>query len=169
MVTQQTVLVSVPGTGLAECRIRARDVWRAQLWAARLDRLLAGGEASESSVALALRAQRLVRPVARMELARALLRLLALAVGPPQATAPARVDRRRVRSAEAELHVLVDRLVAGGPVSAYGIAQLRGLLADGSSPLYHRANPDDLGARLRDVRAALDVLDPATPGRPGAA
>jgi hypothetical protein len=161
MVTQ-TVLVTVTGIGLAERRIRARDVWGARLWAARLDRRLDAGEPPESSVALALRAQRLVRPAARSELARTLLRVLALAVGSTPTAAAVRVDRGRVRSAAAELQCLVDRLVTGGPVSAYGVVQLRSLLADGSGPLYCRANPDDLGARLRDVRAALDVLGHAT-------
>jgi hypothetical protein len=166
MVTQ-TVVVTVPGSGLAERRIRARDVWTAWLSAARLDRRLGDGEPPEVSVELAVRAQRLVRPAARRALARTLLRVLTLALEPTPASA-VQVDGRRVRSAAAELRRLVDRLVSGGPVSAYGVVRLRALLSDGSGPLYHRASPDDLGARLRDARAALDVLGPAAPG-PGTA
>jgi hypothetical protein len=162
MVTQ-TVLVTVPGSGFAERRIRARDAWRVRLRAARLDRRLGAGEPPEGSVEMALRAQRLVRPAACRALGRTLLRVLAIAVEPAPASAM-QVDGRRVRSAAAELRGLVDRLATGGPVSAYGVARLRALLADGSGPLYHRASPDDLGARLRDVRAALDVLGPAAPG-----
>jgi hypothetical protein len=154
------VLVTVDGVGFAELRVRTRDVWVARLRASRLDRRLGKGEPPESSIALALRAQRLVRPAARRELARTLLRLLALAAGPPTATVTVRVSRCRVRAAASELYRLVDRLVAGGPVSAYGVVQLKALLADGSGPLYHRDNPDDLGARLREVRASLDALRP---------
>jgi hypothetical protein len=160
MPTDRQVLVTVTGIGLAERNVRARDVWGARLRASRLDRRLGAGEPPESSALLALRAQMLVRPAACRELARTLLRVLALASGPSHATAMVRVSRHRVRAAAPELHALVDRLLADGPVSAYGVARLRTLLADGSGPVYHEECPDDLAARLRDVRAALDVPGP---------
>jgi hypothetical protein len=160
--TNRRVLVAVTGVGLAERKVRARDVWVARLRASQLDRRLGTGEPPERSALLAVRARWLVRPVACMELARTLQRVLALAAGPSRATAPVRVSRRRVRAAAPELHGLVDRLQAGGPVSAYGVARLRALLADGSGPVYHRGCPDDLAARLRDVRAALDVPGPVS-------
>jgi hypothetical protein len=156
------VLVTVEGVGLAERKVRALDVWRTRLRASRLDRRLGAGEPPESSALLAVRAQWLVRPAACRELARTLLRLLALAARPPRATAIVRISRRHVRSAAPELHALVDRLLAGGPVSACGVARLRALLADGNGPVYHGGAPDDLADRLRDVRAALDVLGPVS-------
>ena len=155
-------MVTVTGVGLVERKVRARDVWAARLGASRLDRRLGAGEPPESSALLAVRAQWLVRPAACRALARTLVRVLALAAGPSRATAPVRVSHRRVRAAAPELHGLVDRLLAGGPVSAYGIAQLRALLADGSGPVYHGGCPDDLAARLRDARAALDALGPVS-------
>jgi hypothetical protein len=158
--TDRQVLVTVTGVGLAERKVRARDVWGARLRASRLDRRLGTGEPPESSALLAVRAQWLVRPAACRALARTLLRVLALAAGPSGATATVRVSRHRVRAAAPELHALVARLLAGGPVSAYGIARLRALLTDGSGPMYHGGCPDDLAARLRDVRAALDVPGP---------
>jgi hypothetical protein len=160
--TDRRVMVTVTGVGLVERKVRARDVWAARLRASRLDRRLGAGEPPESSALLAVRAQWLVRPAACRALARTLVRVLALAAGPSRATAPVRVSRRRVRAAAPELHGLVDRLLAGGPVSAYGIAQLRALLADGSGPVYHGGCPDDLAARLRDARAALDALGPVS-------
>src|SRR6266516_3613208 len=41
---------------------------------------------------------------------------------------------------------------------ARGVAQARALLADGASPIYHRASRDDLRARLL---AAAEALSPA--------
>lgn len=160
VVTPKAVLVTGSGGGLAERKVRARDVWVARLRASRLDRLLGAGEPPESSAVLAVRAQWLVRPAACRELAGALQRVLALTGGPPRAITTVRVSRRHVRAAAPELQGLVDRLLAGGPVSACGVAQLRALLADGSGPVYHRRSPDDLADRLREVRAALDAFGP---------
>jgi hypothetical protein len=154
------VLVAVEGFGLAERTVRARDVWAARLCASRLDRRLGAGEPPESSALLAVRAQWLVRPAVCRELAGTLLRILALTTTPPSATAPVRVSRSHVRAAALELRGLVDRLLAGGPVSACGVARLRALLVDGGGPVYHRGSPDDLADRLRDVRAALDAVGP---------
>jgi hypothetical protein len=160
VVTPKTVLVTGSGGGLAEQKVRARDVWAARLRASRLDRLLGAGEPPESSAVLAVRAQWLVRPAACRELAGTLQRVLALTDGPPRAITAVRVSRRHVRAAAPELQGLVDRLIAGGPVSACGVARLRALLADGSGPVYHRRSPDDLADRLREVRAALDAFGP---------
>jgi hypothetical protein len=152
------VLVTVNGVGLTERKVRVRDVWTAHLRASRLDRRLGAGEPPESDTLLAIRAQWLVRPAACRELARTLLRLLALAAVPPRANEMVPVSRRHVRAAAPELRGLVNRLMADGPVSVCGVARLRALLADGSGPVHHARCPDDLADRLRDVRAALDVL-----------
>jgi hypothetical protein len=157
----ERVLVTLNGAGLVEHRVRARDELVVRLRAPQLDRGLCRGEPPETSVALALRAQRLVRPAARRDLARTLRRAMVLADHPPSRTG-VRACRSHVRATNQELRDLCDRLLAGGPVSAYGVAQLRALLADGCGPLYQRRSSDDLGARLRRALAALDVLGPPT-------
>jgi hypothetical protein len=43
-------------------------------------------------------------------------------------------------------------------VSAQGIAQASALLSHASSPLYHRANRDDLRARVLSATHALDPV-----------
>jgi hypothetical protein len=85
---------------------------------------------------------------------------MALAEGSPSPVTVVSLCRPQVRAAERELRDLCGRLAADGPVSAYGIAQVRALLGDGRGPLYQRSSADDLRARLRDVLAALDVLGP---------
>src|SRR5262245_34413522 len=83
-------------------RVRARDRIRARLAANRLDRDLAGGVAPERSVALALRARRLVDPAFAATLARAIQRILSDAWHPEPM--PARMPTRgdAVRNAGAE-------------------------------------------------------------------
>ena len=66
------------------------------------------------------------------------------------------ICREHVLAAMSELLAVHDRLLAGGPVSAHGVALLRALISDGAGPLYRRHRRDDLGARLRHVLAALD-------------
>jgi len=162
------VLVALSGEGIVERGIRVRDRLEARLRAAQLDRRLARGESAESSVALALRAARLVRPAARRDLARTVWRVMALAQRPPSVRTAVRVCRPHVRAANQELLDIGERLVASGPVSAYGVARLRALLADGAGPLYQPGSPDHLGALLHQVRAALDVLTPPPTGPGGA-
>jgi hypothetical protein len=122
----------------------------------RLDQDLAGGASPEDSVELALRAQLLVRPRHRRELARAVGRLLLTAQPSPyggRLLVP--VCRERVRECEDELGELIWRLQARGPVAARGVAKAGLLLADASGPLYRRSSPDDLRARVRDAADAL--------------
>jgi hypothetical protein len=68
------------------------------------------------------------------------------------------ICRDRVRDSSEEFGDLIRRLLAGGPVAARGVALASVLLSDGSGPLYHRANPDDVRARVRE---AVNALDPA--------
>jgi hypothetical protein len=134
--------------------VRARDRLLAWLRAPRLDTALA----ADATVGLALRARTLVRVRARRALAQAAWRVLAEAAQPPTVHVPVPVCRDRVQGCAPELEDLIRRLLAPGPVSPQGIAQASALLSDASSPLYHRANPDDLRAR---VISAVDALDPA--------
>jgi hypothetical protein len=68
------------------------------------------------------------------------------------------VCRDRVRESADELGDLIRRLLADGPVAARGVALASALLCDGSGPLYHRGNADDVRARVREAVTALDPL-----------
>jgi hypothetical protein len=138
--------------------VRPQDRLLARMRALRLDAALAAGASPDATVALALRAQLLVRMPARRDLARIARRILAAAGREPAGRLPVPVCRDRVRDCAEELEDLIRRLLAAGPVSARGVAQARALLADGASPIYHRASRDNLRAR---VLAATDALTPA--------
>jgi hypothetical protein len=134
--------------------------------ATRLDSDLAGGASPDATVALALRAQMLVRARTRRDLALGAQQILARATQVPaagrtQVPAAGRtrvpVCRDRVRDSSEELGDLIRRLLAGGPVAARGVALASVLLTDGSGPLYHRASADDVQARVREAVDALDA------------
>ncbi|HEY1971374.1 MAG TPA: hypothetical protein VGH89_25695 [Pseudonocardia sp.] len=155
------VLVASNDAGIAEHRVRLLDRLVARLRASRLDQLLCQGAAPESSVELAVRADLLVRPGARAKLAAALRELPAMAAQPLSLTAVP-LQRDRVRAAACELREVSDRLLAGGPVSAGGVACVRALLTDGAGPLYHGGGPDDLRCRLRAALAAMEIQELST-------
>jgi hypothetical protein len=160
---------------------RPWDRLMARLRASRLDCDLAGGASPDASVALALRAQMLVGARTRRDVAEGVQRLLATAMQAPAvglplvparglrrparglrwpAAGPLRVPvcRDRIRESSAELAELIRQLRADGPVAARGVALASALLRDGRGPLYHRANPEDARARVRDAVNALDPL-----------
>jgi hypothetical protein len=133
--------------------------------ASRLDSDLAGGASPDASVALALRAQMLVRARTRRDVALGAQQILATATQVPaagRAQVPAAgrprvpVCRDRIRDSSEELGDLIRRLLAGGPVAARGVALASVLLSDGSGPLYHRASAEDVRARVREAVDALD-------------
>ncbi len=127
-----------------------------RLRAFRLDTDLAGGASPEASVELALRAQLLVRPRHRRDLAASLSRLLATARQAQfGARLPVPVCRDQVRDCQDELEEVIARLRAAGPVPARGVAKVCILLADASGPLYRRSSPGDLWARVREAADAL--------------
>jgi hypothetical protein len=124
----------------------------------RLDQDLADGASPDASVELALRAQLLVRPRHRQELARSMSRLLSEAQRSSYGGRPAvPVCRDRIRECEDEFAELIGRLQARGPVPARGVAKAGLLLADAGGPLYRRSSRDDLRARLREAADALIV------------
>jgi hypothetical protein len=161
----------------------------ARVRASRLDSDLAAGALPDATVALALRAQTLIAPRTRREVAKGAQRLLATATGAPAAgrsQEPAAGEPRmpaarglrmastrplsvpvcgdRVRESADELRDLIRRLLADAPVAARGVALASELLSDGSGPLYHRANADDARAKVREALDALDPLAQATVG-----
>ncbi len=136
------------------------DRLRVSARASRLDRALAAGASPDATVHLALRAQALVGPSVRRDLARGLARLMdrsTCRVARRLSSIP--LCRDRVSDVAVDLQSLVDLLVDPGPVSARGVAQVRALLGDGAGPLYNRANTDDLRAQVRRTVEALDPLD----------
>ena len=121
-----------------------------------LDRRLAAGEDQWASDALALRARLITRPRARTRVADGLAGVLRSArdgsAGFTAAVAPRSAD---VLEASAVIAAIEDRLRAGEPVAARGVAILRLLLIDGNGPLYCPGEPGALSSRLRTAAAAL--------------
>ncbi|MFL5953093.1 MAG: hypothetical protein ACJ76I_03180 [Gaiellaceae bacterium] len=105
---------------------------------------------------LAWRIEELVGEQNRVDLGRALTNIVHTAdEGVLPSASP--VDRSAVRVCRPQLLDLASRLHdLDSPVSARGVLLVEGMLADGSGPLYGRADPRLLRAALDDVRAELD-------------
>ena len=139
--------------------VTLRQRIESHLLADRLDQALASGTAPESDVLLALRAQHLVCPTTRWDLAVALERLLRLAAEPDHGvrrTGSVAV-LSRVAAARSDIETLVEHLLAPVPVPVRGLALVRVLLRDGRGPLFRYESTDDLALQ---VRRASDALDP---------
>jgi hypothetical protein len=132
----------------------------ARLRSGTLDRDLACGVSPDASAPLELRAQALERMSARRELARTLRRLLAEADAqvPRRRSGVVPIMRDTIRDASDEFRILIEHLLAPGPVSAQGVAQIRLLLQDGSGPLFHRGAGECLRTCLQKATAALQPL-----------
>ena len=152
----------------------------AWLRAPGLDRRLADGAPPESSLDLAIEAERLTRPAERRVLAGSLERIVAGAGRSKPDRAGVPVARAAVRSARSELESVAARLQSSGPVNVRGVARVRVLLSDGMGPLYRagdtgsggncagagwiagvggiRGRAQDLRAELRAAMAAMDPL-----------
>ena len=128
----------------------------ARLRAARFDRALTVGVPAVAGSALAVHAARLSSVAQRQAVARALRRAVRDATDDPRATRSGRVPMHRanIAAAEALIDEVTRRLHAPDPVSTRGMARLRQLLSNGTSPLY-RHGRGDLAGRLGAVLAAL--------------
>jgi hypothetical protein len=147
--------------GIVFRRARLRDRLVARFRAAALDDELARGVAPEASVALLLRARRLIAPSTRVALAREIDGILREALsGYVWVVSRVTPRRREVLDAAEELDALAHRLVAPGPVAADGVARVRLLLTDGCGPLYFHGASEGLRTV---VAAALDSLEPRVP------
>jgi hypothetical protein len=120
-----------------------------------LDEQLGAGTSPESNVLLALHAARLSQPNQRRRLA-AGLRAVALAAQRPRRT-KAPINREGVRLVLGELEAVATRLDTNEPIDVSGIARLRRLLADGSSPLHRRSQAGLLQRELMSAVVALDT------------
>lgn len=148
----------------------------ARLRGASLDASLAAGAAPESSPLLAARAQVIVTPRARRQIAasyQTLLRAAHRTGSYPDRRYPvvsARTVARavpvcadRVLAAEPAIHGLTGRLTLAAPLPARGVAMARVLLTDGTSPVYLWRSRVSLTAALEEATAQLDPALPLLP------
>jgi hypothetical protein len=133
-----TIAASTAGLHPAESGpLRAR--LEARLRRRQLDEALIAGADPDSTPALAVRAEQLVRTGSRASLARSVRDAVNLAVPPRQASSRAPLNRPAIRASRAELLELARLLEARTDASAAGVALVRNLIADGTGPLYGRA------------------------------
>src|SRR6478735_7683686 len=127
----------------------------ARLRAARFDRALAVGVPAPAGSALAAHAARLTSVAERHTVARALRRAVRDATD-TRTTRSGRVPMHRanIAAAQALIDEVTRRLHAPDPVNTRGMARLRQLLSNGTSPLY-RHGRGDLAGRLSAALAAL--------------
>lgn len=133
-------------------RVRLRDRISTRVHRFALDCALAQGVAPETSPALALRAQQLLKPTVRRRAGKEIQRLVHNARHDPAPRA-----RHAIRAVEPQLKELALRLLDDQPIAVCGIAHVRTLLGDGSSPLYASSGRP---AELRNaISATLDALE----------
>src|SRR6476469_8478454 len=142
-----------PRRGHTRPSIRARLT--ARLRAARFDRALAVGVPAVAGSALAAHAARLSSGAERHAVARTLRRAVRDATD-TRTSRSGRVPMHRanIAAAQALIDEVTRRLHAPDPVSTRGLARLRQLLSNGTSPLY-RHGRGDLAGRLSAALAAL--------------
>jgi hypothetical protein len=136
-------------------------VWlRCVTWrqARELDEQLARGTDPIISDELSLRAGQLASARSRRRLACILRGAAELADAPfdPWRMGPPVVRRAQVQENRELLFELADRLTAGGPLGAQGLAITSLLVGDGVSPLYSKAAGGSLNASLNHALLALD-------------
>lgn len=118
----------------------------------KLDRALAAGVSPESDVALELRARALMDHERRVALRTNVETLFVMTQRPaPLGSRWAILSVRRVRRVADELERLAAALEGSGPVDVRGLALVRMLLVDGSSPLYGSGDEP-----VEDLRAAIE-------------
>ena len=134
--------------------------------AARLDRELAAGLSPRSSELLAHHARRITGRRSRISVADGLARTLRSANDAiPAFAAAVRPHGQEVLTARPVLAALERRVRGPEPIAPRGMAMLRSLLTDGTSPLYR---PDEHGALGSQLRAAAAALGPGDwRGEPG--
>lgn len=133
--------------------LRLNAAWRSL----PLDRWLAEGVDPRTSATLAVRARKLTSPRSRKRTADGLAGALRRAKDTtPGITAAVRPDVRELLDAAPVLTALGRRLRGSDPVTAQGVAMLRGLLTDAGSALYRPSGPGELASRLRAAAAALE-------------
>jgi len=106
-----------------------------------------------------MRANLLVEPATRAELAECWLRTLGRAAQARSVAGPrVPLQRSRVFAAHAEIRRMIVALRAQAPVPVRGVAIASVLLSDGTGPLYNARSGLDLRGAVRD---AIRHLDPS--------
>ena len=155
------IVVEVGSVGLVDVRPGPWPRLKARLTADRLDRELASGAPPESSVLLAVHAQRIVDPAACSTLASSVRKLIERTGRKrPALSAQVPISTPTV-SAAADLRAVADRLDESGPVRARGVAEVRALLRDGAGPLYQSGCIGILDSRDRRDRSLRERIDEA--------
>ena len=131
----------------------------ARLLALWIDRDLARGALSWSTVTHAARAVQLTNGRSRHSLARSLELLVERAerAAPSCMSAAIPPCREQVRDALPEIRAISAWLRTAEPVDARGVAMLRAVLGDGGGPCYVRSHPAALTVRLQEVSRCLRV------------
>ena len=147
---------------MASFRVRLRARWNA----AELDESLAAGADPLASEELTLRAQQLVEPARRTELARTLELIVKQVAtgGSSPVPGPTILRREPIARNRPALLALARRLRADGLQCLPGLAMADRLIGYGDSPLYMGLGPLQLRYRVSEVMAALD---PDWDGQPG--
>jgi hypothetical protein len=125
-----------------------------------LDRALVAGASPDSRATLCLRAQSLISPRHRADLAhrfRALVRAAGRPVHPFDPTPPVPSQVLLVWELTEEVLELLEGFE---PIDARGVAQLELLLRDGGGPLYGAAYPAELRRSLEQILDALACSPP---------
>ena len=159
-----TRLLLVTSAGLLERRVRPWHHGLIKLRRFGLDRRISQGESTHDDLLIAARAQALISPRRRADLACWWQSVTIAAARPPSAGRAVRVDRTEALRAEQDINELVQTLRSGQPVSARGVAAARLLLTNGGGPVFRRTNPS-LDAAVREVIGTLNpfIELPATP------
>jgi hypothetical protein len=149
-------VVQVRRSGVcARLLVRARSV--------ALDQALVNGADPDSSVTLSLRAQSLIGPRHRVDLAhrfRALLRAAGRPVHPFDPTLPVPTQVLLVRE---QIEEVIEVLESVEAIDARGVARLELLMRDGGGPLYGATpRPVELRRTLEQILDAL-VFSPPIP------
>jgi hypothetical protein len=115
-----------------------------------LDVKLADGYPPDVSQRCAARAQALMSPAAREELAEGWTRLAEVTRARAHGSARTRVapPRARFAAAQPQIQQLVARLRSPRPVAVRGVEAASRLLCDGAGPLYNPRCQDDLRAAV---------------------
>jgi hypothetical protein len=147
---------SRPVSGAAGASVKLR--LRVYLTRGTLDRRIAAGRPYLSTPALALRAQQLVEPRTRRELARTLRKIVEHAdrrtAGPVSSAVV--VEPVAVRKARHPILGLAERLESPARVNPAGIARAQVLITDGLSPLFDPNSPRTVTQAIYAVQDALE-------------
>jgi len=144
---------------------RAVDRLLARLKSGRLDNELASGTLPQSSRLHAARADQLISPSFRTELAGNWEQILQIATGQAAHGRGRFVQHRdRISEAEPQIRELISTLRAPSPVSVRGVAAASQLLTDGTGPLYNPllTSKTVLGEAVTVAISLLDSVQPPT-------